>query len=58
MNDIFFKIRGVNRLISFEELQRIPNEQKMKPIEVIDLKNQRSQRNYCTNYRTILRKFG
>ncbi len=52
--DYMFKVRGIPRLINLEELKGVGKKQQLNKILVVDLK---SQRNYKTNFITILRKF-
>ena len=52
-NGIWFKIKGIHKLLSMRDLRKIPNISD-RCIRVIDTK---SQRNYLTNYATILKKF-
>ena len=52
-NEIRFHIKGVHRLLTMNDLDKIPNVAK-RCITVIDT---RSQRNYRTNYINIINKF-
>lgn len=55
MEDIKFKIHGMDRLVSITELQRLPTRYKVMPILVVDLKVRKS---YKSMYGDIIRKFG
>lgn len=54
MKDIQFKVHGMNRLLTFEELQTIPTRFKAMPIKVVCLKNQKS---WKAGYTVIVEKF-
>ena len=54
MKDIQFKVQGMDRLLTFEELQRIPARFKTMPIRVVCLKNQKC---WKAGYNTIVAKF-
>lgn len=54
MKDIQFKVHGMNRLVTFEELKLLPTKFKTMPIRVVCLKDQRSWKS-C--YTVILEKF-
>lgn len=54
VNDIKFKIRGIKKLLTFDELMKVPSKGKINRVQVIDLK---TQQNYTTGMVTIMRKF-
>lgn len=54
VNDIKFKIRGMKRLLTYDELMLLPSKGRINRVQVIDLK---TQQNYTTGMVTIMRKF-
>lgn len=54
MKDIQFKVHGMDRLVSFEELQVLPTRFKSMPIKVVCLKNRKCWKS-C--YTVIIEKF-
>ena len=53
-NTIQFKVSGVDRLLTYEELKMCKEARRVKGIRVIDI---RTQRNWVTSYKNILEKF-
>jgi hypothetical protein len=53
-NTIQFKIRGVDRLLTYEQLINCEKAKRLTRIRVIDLQ---TQRNWVTNFNTVVSKF-
>lgn len=53
-NAIQFKIHGVNRLLTYEQLLAIEKTKRIERVRVIDIQ---TQRNWTTNFKTVLVKF-
>jgi len=53
-NTIQFKIRGVDKLLTYEQLINCKQAQRMNRIRVIDLQ---SQRNWITSFNNVVSKF-
>ena len=54
MIDTKFKVHGINRLLTYDELIKLSNPGALGKITVVDLKR---QHNYKTGIVTIMRKF-
>jgi ATP-dependent RNA circularization protein (DNA/RNA ligase family) len=50
-----FKVKGIERLVSYEELVRMKMKYNINKVRIVDL---RSQKNWVTDLRTIIEKFG
>ena len=53
-NNIQFKVRGVDRLLTYEQLIALESTRNVRTVRVIDI---RTQRNWETNFKTVLDKF-
>jgi hypothetical protein len=53
-NNIQFKVRGVDKLLTYEQLVAVGNVRAVRSVRVIDI---RTQRNWETNLKTVLEKF-
>ena len=51
---IQFKVHGVSRLLTYEQLIALENQKHVGMVRVIDT---RTQRNWSTNFKTVLVKF-
>lgn len=54
MTKEMFKVKGVPRLITYEELMKMRSMMKITNVRVIDLK---TQKNWNTNMKTVIDKF-
>ena len=54
MTNTMFKVAGIPRLISYDELMAIQHNTKIRKVRVIDLK---TQKNWSTNLKTVIEKF-
>jgi hypothetical protein len=52
--NFMFKVHGVHRLITYEELMRIKASHSIHEVKVVDLQ---TQKNWNTSFATIARKF-
>lgn len=53
-NTIKFKIHGIDRLLTYEQLAALESRGPLPRVRVIDT---RTQRNWETNFKTVLDKF-
>jgi hypothetical protein len=53
-NNIQFKVRGVNRLLTYDQLVALEHQKHIGTVRVIDT---RTQRNWDTSFKTVLVKF-
>jgi hypothetical protein len=53
-NTIQFKVHGINRLLTYEQLVALEQSKRIGRVRVIDTQ---TQRNWSTNFKTVLVKF-
>ena len=51
---IQFKVRGVNRLLTYDQLLALEHSNRIGTVRVIDIQ---TQRNWSTNFKTVVAKF-
>ena len=53
-NTIQFKVRGESRLLTYDQLLLLEHQRRINSVRVIDT---RTQRNWTTNFKTVVEKF-
>jgi hypothetical protein len=53
-NTIKFKIHGVGKLLTYEELIALDRRSRINKVRVIDIQ---TQKNWTTNFKTVMLKF-